>query len=470
MISRCSGLSRQPLATNSAASQSSSSGCVGRRPGGRSCSASGRCPGRSGAARAGWPSRGPSAGWRARRSSRPGRVRRPVVFAPRRRRRDRRRRRVRGPAGSRARPCRRDTWGLPRRSTNVSGGDRPGFRDAQGRPRPVGAFDFQCRGVAGVRSGNFSSRIAGRGALSPRLRNAARQVELSMACTAWPFLPALSRDRKSFSIDAIFARRSVRASALQVPATAPRRLVLSSEPSAIGGLVGRAAVPEVVDVPEEREQPVIILLGDRVDLVVVAAGAVDRQAEERPGRWWRRCRRGRRNTPARGRSARRPRCRGGSNRWRSDASASPSGKLVAGELLADEAVVRLVVVERADDVVAVAPGARLGVVALVAVGLGEADEVEPVPAPLLAVARRGEQAVDEPFVGVGRRVGQERLDLGGRRRQAGQVVGQRGGSARPSTAGGFGRQAPGFQSCEDEARRSGCGPIRRSSRWERRVA
>ena len=120
------------------------------------------------------------------------------------------------------------------------------------------------------------------------------------------------------------------------------------------------------------------------------------------------------------------------------ASVSPVGQLVAGELLADEAVVGLVVVERADDVVAVAPGVGLGVVALVAVGLGEPDEVEPVPAPLLAVAGRVEQAVDQLLVGVGRRVVDEGVDLLGRRRQAGQVVGRRGGSARASRRAGSG--------------------------------
>ena len=57
----------------------------------------------------------------------------------------------------------------------------------------------------------------------------------------------------------------------------------------------------------------------------------------------------------------------------------------AGELLKNEAVERLVVVESADDVIAVAPDVRLGSVALVAIGLGIANEVEPVPRPPLAV-------------------------------------------------------------------------------------
>ena len=53
----------------------------------------------------------------------------------------------------------------------------------------------------------------------------------------------------------------------------------------------------------------------------------------------------------------------------------------------------------------------LGVVLGVAVGVGVAGDVEPVPAPALAVVRRGEQAVDQPLVGVGRVVGEERRRL-----------------------------------------------------------
>ena len=84
-------------------------------------------------------------------------------------------------------------------------------------------------------------------------------------------------------------------------------------------------------------------------------------------------------------------------------------------------VVGLVAVEGADDVVAIAPGVGAVRVVLEAVGVGVADDVEPVAAPALAVVRRGEQAVDEFLVGVGRLVGEEGVDLFGRRRQAGQI-------------------------------------------------
>ena len=58
---------------------------------------------------------------------------------------------------------------------------------------------------------------------------------------------------------------------------------------------------------------------------------------------------------------------------------------VAGELLAEELVVGLVAVEGVDHPVAVPPGVRQRVVAVLAGGVGVADEVEPVPAPALAV-------------------------------------------------------------------------------------
>ena len=58
------------------------------------------------------------------------------------------------------------------------------------------------------------------------------------------------------------------------------------------------------------------------------------------------------------------------------------GQFVAGELFEQEAVVRLVGVERADDVVAVAPGVRPRQVLLaLAFGVGVAGQVEPVAGP-----------------------------------------------------------------------------------------
>ena len=72
-------------------------------------------------------------------------------------------------------------------------------------------------------------------------------------------------------------------------------------------------------------------------------------------------------------------------------ASSVGGQQVAGDLLADELVVRHVAVERVDDPVAVAVHLRDRVVGVVAGGVGVADDVEPVPAPPLAVGRRREQ-------------------------------------------------------------------------------
>ena len=67
-------------------------------------------------------------------------------------------------------------------------------------------------------------------------------------------------------------------------------------------------------------------------------------------------------------------------------------------------VVRLVVVEALHHVIAIAIGVGTVHVVLVAVGLGEAHHVQPVAAPLLAIMRRGEQAVHHFLPGFGRLV------------------------------------------------------------------
>src|SRR5205807_4835652 len=52
------------------------------------------------------------------------------------------------------------------------------------------------------------------------------------------------------------------------------------------------------------------------------------------------------------------------------------GQLIPGELFEEEAVVRLVIIEGANDVIAVAPDVGFGGVALVAVAVGVANQVE----------------------------------------------------------------------------------------------
>ncbi len=83
---------------------------------------------------------------------------------------------------------------------------------------------------------------------------------------------------------------------------------------------------------------------------------------------------------------------------------------VAGDLLDGEAVERHVGVEGLHDPVAVGPHLPL-VVEVEAVRVGIAGGVEPVPGHLLAVVGAGEQAIDEPLVGVRGGIGEEDLDL-----------------------------------------------------------
>ena len=101
-------------------------------------------------------------------------------------------------------------------------------------------------------------------------------------------------------------------------------------------------------------------------------------------------------------------------------------QFVTGDLLEDEAVVGLVGVEAAHDVIAVAPGVAALVVVGEAAAVGVADDVEPVPRHALAVMRAGEQAVDERGdgrVGIAGMGGGEGRHLLGPGRQTGQIVG-----------------------------------------------
>ncbi len=85
----------------------------------------------------------------------------------------------------------------------------------------------------------------------------------------------------------------------------------------------------------------------------------------------------------------------------------------------------------------------------VAVRVGIAGGIEPVERHPLAEVRAGEQAVDELFVGIGRFVGDERFDLFGGGRQAGEVERK---AADERAAIGFRRrlQFLGVEAREDE--------------------
>ena len=179
---------------------------------------------------------------------------------------------------------------------------------------------------------------------------------------------------------------------------------------------------------EHRLQRVVVRLLDRVELVVVAAGAVDREARER--------RHGCSHHVVAVKQARQllvlralaqfsvpdvvPRaCRHESRRDQAIRIARPED--IPGNLFADEAGVGLVPVEALDHVVAIRPRVAPRLVLVVAVRLAVVRHIQPVPPPALPVARRGEQAVHQALIGVWRAVAYKRVDFCWRRRQAVEV-------------------------------------------------
>ena len=72
--------------------------------------------------------------------------------------------------------------------------------------------------------------------------------------------------------------------------------------------------------------------------------------------------------------------------------------------------------KRRNHIVSIWPGVVAALVLVVAVGVAVVGNVEPVPAPALAVMRTGEQAIDQGVVRVRGAVCEELLDLDGVRR------------------------------------------------------
>ncbi len=93
---------------------------------------------------------------------------------------------------------------------------------------------------------------------------------------------------------------------------------------------------------------------------------------------------------------------------------------IAGQVLDDEPVIRHVVVEGTNQVVAVPPRKRNRRVPLAPVRFGVAEPVHPMPGPAFTEAGRIEIAVDQRFVRARRWVVDESLDFFGRGGQAGQ--------------------------------------------------
>ena len=154
-------------------------------------------------------------------------------------------------------------------------------------------------------------------------------------------------------------------------------------------------------------------LGERVDLVVAFIGAgFDEHhiVASEPGADAEESQRGQQLGPVRG------------------------GHQVGGDLGADEPIVRHVFIEGLDHPVAIAPGVGITIAGRAvaeehrapirhAGAVGVASDIQPVPRPALAIVWRSEQLVDQLRISFGRVVGEESVDLLGRRRQPDQVIG-----------------------------------------------
>ena len=162
----------------------------------------------------------------------------------------------------------------------------------------------------------------------------------------------------------------------------------------LGFLLWRQQVIESHVSKEHSDRTVVVHAGDRIKLVVVAAGAVDRQAHEALER-----------RPdhvvqivvaivrvgllAESHSRPEP-VKGGS----SETIVGRLVKLVAGNLLDEELVVGLVLVQRLDHIVPIPPSCIQGAVMLETRALREADHIEPEPSPALAVVAGCQQPLD----------------------------------------------------------------------------
>ncbi len=187
----------------------------------------------------------------------------------------------------------------------------------------------------------------------------------------------------------------------------------------------------VVSRLEDRSETVVIDLRDRLVAMVVALRASEAETQQR--RRDRLDRLGHDSIPRDvliGRTRRRPiwshaqeTCRRQLVEiLRREIRVRQRHEFVAGKLLNEELIERLVVVEGANDVVAVLEGPRAHRVFIgVAIRVGVARDIEPVPAPTLAVVRRREQPIDQPLEGVGIGIVDEVFNLVRRRRQAEQV-------------------------------------------------
>ena len=143
---------------------------------------------------------------------------------------------------------------------------------------------------------------------------------------------------------------------------------------------------------EDTGERVVIGLGDRIELVVMAAGAAERQPHEGlagrvdllvddVGEEFLLVPLGQDFGPHRQKS-------GGREQLRPPRRGHPLlDEEIAGQMGSEKGVEGFVAVEGGDAPVAIAPGIAMGDVFIEPVGVGVADDVEPMPGLMLAVAR-----------------------------------------------------------------------------------
>ncbi len=161
---------------------------------------------------------------------------------------------------------------------------------------------------------------------------------------------------------------------------------------------------------EECAELEVILLQERIIFVVVAAGALEAKSEEDVGGGVGDF--GEYQVPLAAGVAVVVFVDPVSEEAGGDGCSGVIGKeFVSGELFLQETVVGFVLIERLNNVIAVAPGIRAVEVGSVAVGIGVADEIQPMAGPAFAIGGAVKELVDEAFPCVRATIVEEVFDL-----------------------------------------------------------
>ena len=205
---------------------------------------------------------------------------------------------------------------------------------------------------------------------------------------------------------------------------------------ALREVVGGDVIGRLVGVVKQRHHRIVIGVQDRVILVCMALGAVEREAHPRSAGSADAVDHGVETVFVRINAAFFVEHRVAMKARGDEVVGRGARKEVAGKLLDAELVVGEVGVKRLHDPVAVGPDLARAVL-LETVRVGIAGEVEPAPCPAFAIAGRSQQAVDELLVGVRRFIVYVRVGFLGRGRDASEVEGD---AAHEHVAIGFGRR------------------------------